>query len=406
VDDDPVGTGTGRRGPRRWRLLRGAVVVLVVLALVFAGGSWFYAGEIRAGALATHPPTPLALQTEVLAVGDRSITLARDPASPRELTAPGTFGLRWAAGYGRIGAILATDPDRVERAFTLVEGTRPRAGERSAVDGYAWPADPSVAAGRPAREVSYPSPLGRSPAWQVGGRRDTWVILVHGYNAARSETLRALATVARQGYPALAVSYRNDPGAPPSPDGLRRWGATEWRDLEAATRYALDHGADGVVLVGFSMGAAVATSFLLSSPLAPRVRGVVMDSPALDLGEIIDRGATDRELPVLGTPMPPALTVAAKGVAGLRYDLDWGQLDYVDRAEGLAAPMLVFHQTGDPTVPVAISEAMAAARPDLVTFERFAGDGHVQSWNADRARYERALRAFLDRVAPAPASAA
>ena len=380
------------------------VLVVVLVLLVFAGGSWFYSGEIRAGALDAKPPTPLALRTEVLAVGTRSITLGREPDSPRELTAPGTFGLRWDEGYGRLGAILATGPDRVERAFARVDGAAPRAGERSAVDGYAWPADPSVAAGRPAREVSYPSPLGPAPAWLVEGRRDTWVILVHGYNAARSETLRALATTARLGYPALAVSYRNDPGAPRSPDGLRRWGATEWRDLEAATRYTLDHGARGVVLAGFSMGGAVVTSFLLESPLASRVRGVVLDSPALDLGEVIDYGSADRELPVLGAPLPPALTVTAKGIAGVRYDLDWGQLDYVDRAGRLAAPMLVFHQAGDPTVPVAISEALASARPDLVTFERFTGDGHVQSWNTDRARYERALRAFLERVAPVSAA--
>jgi pimeloyl-ACP methyl ester carboxylesterase len=160
----------------------------------------------------------------------------------------------------------------------------------------------------------------------------------------------------------------------------------------------------GVVLAGFSMGGAVVTSFLLESPLASRVRGVVLDSPALDLGEVIDYGSADRELPVLGAPLPPALTVTAKGIAGVRYDLDWGQLDYVDRAGRLAAPMLVFHQAGDPTVPVAISEALASARPDLVTFERFTGDGHVQSWNTDRARYERALRAFLERVAPASAA--
>ena len=155
-----------------------------------------------------------------------------------------------------------------------------------------------------------------------------------------------------------------------------------------------------MILAGFSMGAAVVTSFLLESPLAARVRGVVLDSPALDLGEVLDRGAADRELPVLGTPVPPALTQVAKGIAGLRYDLDWGGLDYLDRAGGLSAPMLVLQQAGDPTVPVAISEQLAAARPDLVTFERFAGDGHVQSWNVDRARYERAVLAFLARVAP------
>jgi hypothetical protein len=380
------------------------VVVLVLVLVFFAGGGWFYSGEIRAGALDSEAPGAPALQTEVLAVGDRSVTLARDPASPRELTIPGTWGLRWAGGYGQLGAIRSLGADRVERTLTRLEGTPPRAGQRTAVEGYAWPADPALAAGRPAREVSYPSPLGPAPAWLVEGRRDTWVILVHGYNAPRTETLRALATVAGQGYPALAIDYRNDPGAPATPDGLRHWGATEWRDLEAATRYAVGRGAGSVVLTGYSMGAAVVASFLLSSPLAARVRGVVLDSPALDLGEVIDHGATDRDLPVLGTPVPPALTVVAKGIAGLRYDLDWGQLDYVDRAGGLAAPMLVFHQTGDPTVPVAISEALAEARPDLVTFERFGGDGHVQSWNVDRPRYERALRAFLGRVAPAGAA--
>jgi uncharacterized protein len=380
------------------------VVVLVLVLAFFAGGGWLYAGQIRDGALASKAPGTPALQSQVLAVGDHSITLARDPASPPELTEAGTWGLRWPAGYGRLGAIRALGADRVERAFTRLEGAPPRVGERSAVDGYAWPADPALAAGRPAREVTYPSPLGPAPAWLVGGRRDTWVILVHGYNAARTETLRTLATVTRLGYPALAVSYRNDPGAPHSPDGLRRWGATEWRDLEAAIRYAVGHGAGGVVLAGFSMGGAVVTSFLFSSPLAARVRGVVLDAPALDLGAVIDRGAVDRDLPVLGTPVPPALTEVAKGIAGLRWHLDWGQLDYVDRAGRLATPMLVFHQTGDPTVPVAISEALAAARPDLVTLERFGGDGHVQSWNVDRPRYERALRAFLERVAPAAAA--
>jgi uncharacterized protein len=401
-----VGTVTGRRGSRPWRLLRGAVVVVVVLALLlFAGGGWYYSGRIRAGALDSKAPGTPSLQTEILAAGDHSITLARDPASPQQLTTPGTWGLRWAAGYGQLGAIRSLGADRVERVFTRLEGRPPRAGERSAVEGYAWPADPALAAGRPAAEVRYPSPLGPAPAWLVDGRRDTWVILVHGYNAARTETLRTLATVARQGFPALAISYRNDPGAPRTSDGLRRWGATEWRDLEAATRYALDRGATSVVLAGFSMGGAVVTSFLLSSPLAARVRGVVLDAPALDLGEVIDHGSADTELPVVGTPVPPALTVVAKGIAGVRYDLDWGQLDYVDRAGRLAAPMLVFHQSGDPTVPVTISEALAAARSDLVTFERFGGDGHVQAWNVDRLRYERALRAFLDRVAP-PAAAA
>ena len=143
------------------------MVVLLVLALVvFAGGSWFYSGEIRAGALVSTPPAPPALQTEVLAVGDRSITLARDPASPRELTAPGTFGLRWDGGYGRIGAILATSTDRVERAFTRVEGDGPRAGERSgstATPGR--PTRPWPPGNRPGRSAIPPRWARRRPGW-------------------------------------------------------------------------------------------------------------------------------------------------------------------------------------------------------------------------------------------------
>jgi dienelactone hydrolase len=401
-----VGTSDGGGRSRPWRLLRAVVVLLLVLGLVFfAGGGWFYSGEIRDGALASVPPGAPDLRTRVLAVGDGTITLAHDPQSPEALTTPGTWGLIWQGGYGRLGAIRSQAGDRIERAFRRLRGPNPTTGDLTAVDGYAWPADPALAAGRPAREVTYPSPLGPAPAWRVDGRRDTWVLLVHGYNAARTETLRTLATVAAQGYPALAISYRNDPGAPRTADGLRHWGTTEWRDLEAATRYAIDQGAAGVVLAGYSMGGAVVASFLLESPLASAVRGVVLDAPALDLGEVIDDGAEDRELPVLGTPVPPALTEVAKGIAGLRYDLDWGDLDYADRAGGLRPPILLFHQTGDPTVPVAISERLARARPDLVTFERFGGDGHVQSWNVDRPRYERALRAFLDRVAPARAAA-
>src|SRR4029450_13804318 len=71
-------------------------------------------------------------------------------------------------------------------------------------------------------------------------------------------------------------------------------------------------------LAGYSMGGAVVTSFLLESPLAVRVRGVILDAPALDLGTVIDNGAPDRQLPILGTPVPPALTEVAKGIAGLR----------------------------------------------------------------------------------------
>jgi len=269
------------------------------------------------------------------------------------------------------------------------------------IDGFAFPSNPQTAFGLAYQQVTYTSDLGPTPAWRIAGSRPTWVLFVHGHNAPQREALRLLAPVAKDGFPALVLSYRNDPGAPASPDRLRHWGASEWRDVEAATAYALDHGATDVVLVGYSMGGALVASFLYESPLAATVRGVILDAPGLDLGAAVDYGARGRALPVLGLPVPVPLTAAAKAIAGVRYHLDWDGLDYTDRAARLTTPILLFHGTADPRIPIATSRALADARPDLVTFVPVDGAGHVKSWNLDRAGYEQTAHVFLQRVAAA-----
>ncbi len=395
---------TGRAGPRGRRLPVGlaraaAIILVAVLVLFYGAGGWFYSGEIRDGALKAAPPTDPDYRIPVLAVGDHAVTLGRDAASPADLTAAGTWGLQWRDGYGQMGAVQELEPDRVVRTFTQLRGAPLEVGDQAGVDSFAFPSDPRAAFGIPFDEVTYTSELGPTPAWFVAGTRPTWVLFVHGYNAPRREALRLLGPVLAQGFPALDIAYRNDPGAPRSPDGLRHWGKEEWRDVEGATAYALAHGATEVVLVGYSMGGGIVTSFLYESRLAAKARGVILDAPGLSLGAAVDHGARDRTLPLAGVPVPASLTTVAKAIAGVRYDLDWDRLDYVDRAGRLSVPVLLFHGTADPRLPIAPSQALAAARPDLVTFVPVAGAGHVESWNHDRARYEQATRAFLDRVA-------
>jgi len=60
----------------------------------------------------------------------------------------------------------------------------------------------------------------------------------------------------------------------------------------------------------------------------------------------------------------------------------------------------VLHGDEDTLVPVADSQRLAAVRPGLVTLLRLPGAGHVESWNADRSRYQQAVRGFLATVAP------
>ena len=44
------------------------------------------------------------------------------------------------------------------------------------------------------------------------------------------------------------------------------------------------------------------------------------------------------------------------------------------------------------------SDALAAARPDIVTYWRVPGAGHVRSWNLHPEEYEARLEAFLRSV--------
>jgi hypothetical protein len=133
--------------------------------------------------------------------------------------------------------------------------------------------------GLPFREVSYASELGPTPAWFVGGRRGTRVLFVHGHNAPAGRRCACSGWWPAR-VPGAGAQLPQRSRGPASTDRPRRWGATGWRDVEAATSFALDH------------------------------------------------GATGRTLPLLGLPVPAPLTATAKAVAGVRYALDWRRLDY------------------------------------------------------------------------------
>jgi alpha-beta hydrolase superfamily lysophospholipase len=368
--------------------------VAVALGLLVVAAGWYYSGEIREGALEARSPSAPRYEVEVLSVEPNTVSLKRHPPV-EELVADGVWGLRTRDGYGQISRFERVRGDRVVRRYAHVAGVRPQRGDRAQLEAAAFPPDPRSGLGLDHEEIRYDSDLGPTPAWLVPGRRATWVVFVHGLNAPRSEALRLLRPVAREGYPALVISYRNDPGAPRSESGRRDWGRSEWRDVEAAVRYALDHGAAQVALVGYSMGGAVVTSFLYESDLAGAAVGAVLDSPALDFGDVVALEARQRTVPVLDAPIPSPLTEVAKTLTSWRFDVDWDRVDYVERAEELQTPALLLHGTADATVPFATSAAFARARPDLVTLVGFAGAGHVRAWNVDRSRYERRVLAFL-----------
>ncbi len=369
--------------------------VVVLTALFFLGGGWYFAGEIRSdGLVVEHGPTEYNLVVVSASAGVVTLREAAGQERDGNLRSTDTYGLLWPGGSGVLGLAKSTAPDSaVTRPLTVRTGSAPRPGVQATLNKDLF-ADPRRAAGVGFENVSYDCAGGRCPAWYVPGPSGTWAVMVHGKGGTRTEPLRALGAVTDAGMPALLVTYRNDAGAPPEPSGYYRYGDTEWRDVDSAVGYALAHGARNVVLFGWSMGGGIVASFLEHSPRAARVTGIVLDSPMLDFRRTVEYGASQRELPVVGLPVPPPLTATATAIAGWRYDIGWDRIDYLD-GDWLRVPTLVFHGTADLTVPIATSDALARRYPKLVREVRVAGSEHTEPWNTDPGDYTAELASYL-----------
>ena len=273
------------------------------------------------------------------------------------------------------------------RALLRVDKGSLRPGGSVRITPQVYTGDPRTALGLEFREVAVPGELGPLPAWFVPGDRKTWVIAVHGVGSTREQMLPVLSALHGFRLPVLVLAYRNDPGAPASPDRLGHLGETEWRDLDAAMRYAVGQGAARLVLYGWSTGATMALFALSLSPVRDQVRGLVLDSPVLDWRATVKAAVRSRGLP---RALIPLAVRAAEGRTGLHTP------HHLDAAPArLSVPTLILHGPDDTFAPWAASRALADGRPDMVTLHTVPGARHAAMWNADPARYEEALRRFL-----------
>ena len=383
-------SGRFRRLRTRWKVAVPVIVLALaaVFVLITGGIGWYFAGILRDDALAPdHDPDALHLEVVAL-MADRITLRAAGAGSHDDWTRDGRYGLEWEGGYAFVGAIVERRDGEVVRTFASIAGAAPQPGERVRLDGFAFPGDPLEAHVLPFEDIAIDGELGPLPAWLVPGARTTWAVFVHGKGADRREGLRILPALAAVGLPVLLISYRNDEGAPASDDGYYRYGLEEWRDLEAAVQFAIDRGAEEVVLIGYSMGGAIAIAFIERSPLAARVGGLILDAPVLSFEATVDFGAKDRGVPGF-------VIWAGKQFASRRFDVDWGAADYRATARALEVPVLLFHGSADEKTPVAKSDALAAARPDIVAYIRVEDAHHARAWNVDPNAYEAAVGDYL-----------
>ena len=376
--------------PKRVRPWHWALGALSLTALCLYGGAgWYMADLTRDQALV---PNHALGETNLVvrALDDEQIrlqSLAPDDG-PGHWRYEGVYGVEGAHGYAQAGPILEQGADYVVRKFNGLQRGRMAVGDAVRMDSYAFAGDPESVWNIPFEHRTYISPGGEFPAWHVDGPASRWIIFVHGQNGTMEESLRTLPLWHELGHPVLAITYRNDAGVPRNDDGYMWYGLTEWQDLEGAVQYALEQGAEDVVLVGYSMGGGIVVNFLYESALADKVRGVILNSPMLSLEATFDLGARRMGIPAF-------LGHGAKALARWRFGVSWSRLNHLSRARMLQTPILLFHGVPDPTVPVATSDALAAARPDLVQYERSDQAAHVRQWNLDAQGYEARLREFL-----------
>ncbi|WP_115787409.1 alpha/beta hydrolase family protein [Arthrobacter silvisoli] len=407
----PDATGSAGMSARaRWTLF--GIAAGGGLAALFGAGS-----SALAAYFARRIITPAIRDAdqEVLALvrGDDGLQVIM--AATEDSTSHGTFSLFFdgGAGHARIGRIVSYSPAErtvqreVEEVYSGDLSRAHRGWWSGAV--YASPASLGLAA----EDVEIDVDGGKAPAWLVradegngtrqGANARVWAIMVHGRGATRLEGLRALPVALSLGLDCLLISYRNDGLAPAAPDGRYGLGSTEWRDVEAAIAFALEQGAEEVVLFGWSMGGAISLQTADLSRYRHLIRALVLDAPVIDWVNVLAHHARLNSIPyavgrygqlMLGHSLGRRLT-------GLAAPLDLRTMDWDARAVELRTPTLLLHSVDDDYVPYGPSASLAERNPEMVTFEPFSKARHTKEWNVDREKWERLVRSWLEpRLAP------
>ena len=364
-------------------------VAIAVPALIAAAAA--VAAVVLTTARRVVTVAPRQKDVEILAVDTGAQTIELSRTLDTEL--PGRYGLFTTGTYGyvKLGAVLSADAKRVRRKLLTQIEPGAKVDREAAFSGwyYVTPSELHL----PWESVLIGSPGGPCPAWLFPAESSTWVVQVHGRGTTRSECLRAVPVFHSLGLPNLVVSYRNDGEAPPSRGRSYALGAAEWQDVDAAIGYALRHGAERIVLMGWSMGGAISLQTAVSSEHRERIAALILDSPVVDWRTVLRFQARESGLyePLPQLAMGALENTLLARLSGAEQAIPFDQLDMVARASELQAPMLILHSDDDGFVPADASHALAGVRPDLVTMPAFSGARHTKLWNYDQERWTSAI---------------
>lgn len=387
--------------------LAGAGVGVAVGSLVAAGAS------AVAGYFARQVVVPVKVPVETLDI----LSVIQGPQGfevilpmTEETLAPGVYSLQFDAGesMARIGEITSSSPQdqTVSRIVEKVYSGNLHTAVRGQWTGICYQHPQNY--GFTAEDIELETELGPAPAWYVPATASKtsqrWAIMVHGRGPKKNEGIRALPVTHGLGMDTLLISYRNDGQAPAAVDGRYGLGSTEWRDVETAMQYAIEHGAEEIVLFGWSMGGAICLQANDLSKYSRYISAMVLDGPVIDWLHVIAHHGKAYKLPepISGLGKWMMTHPAGRWVTGLASPMDFNTLNWVARADQLRTPTLIIHSLEDDFVPAEPAKALATKNPDFVTFLPYEEGGHTREWNVDPSRWELAARHWLADVFSSP----
>ena len=215
------------------------------------------------------------------------------------------------------------------------------------------------------------------------------VLLLHGHRGNRDQLLVHAEYLAAAGYGALLIDFRNHGE---SGGTFTSMGYHEIKDARAAYRY-LERQPDvkRIALWGHSMGGAVACQLMSEVDAA----GLFVDATFADFPAVVRKGVIGRGLPA--SPIAEVMIAIYRFLSGS----DWSAIRPIDQLAAIDKPVLLFHGSDDPLIPLGEAERIASANPHvrLSIFERGA---HSDLYEVDPGRYRKEALAYLRKAFEAP----